>query len=273
MSGNLVIGTAPNTTNVLTALGEKATTAQLNTLETNLASSVNSVSASQTNNYYTKTQTDGFLNGKVSSAGPTLTGTTSTYSVSVSANLLVQGINILNKINDNNSIVVNKAKSADVYTKTQVYTQTELDTRLNNSSVAWSAGLAGDGYHFLNTGTDALVIRTDSGEISANFKGSSGGAANDGTITFYKDVSGTSFNGTSFNGTSFTGTYFNVANQIIYSNASGAPTTTWRSAGTKLVLYDCISAGTLDYSIGVEPYNMFFYNCGFREWLQVLWRS
>ena len=70
VSGNLLAGT----TNVLTALGEKATTTQLSALETNLTASVNSVSTSQTSNYYTKTQTDGFLNGKVSNAAPTFTG-------------------------------------------------------------------------------------------------------------------------------------------------------------------------------------------------------
>ena len=110
VSGNLLAGT----TNVLTALGEKATTAQLSTLETNLTASVNSVSTSQTSNYYTKTQTDGFLNGKVSSAAPTFTGIASAYSLSVSNNLLVQGTNILNKINDTVAIVNNKANTADV---------------------------------------------------------------------------------------------------------------------------------------------------------------
>ena len=44
--------------------------------------------------------------------------------------------------------------------------------------------------------------------------------------------------------------------QIGYTNTSSAPTTTYRSDGTKLVLYDNISAYSLDCSIGVEPYNM-----------------
>ena len=70
VSGNLINGT----TNVLTALGEKATTIQLSSLETNLTASVNLVSTNQTTNYYTKAQTDGFLSGKVSSIAPTLTG-------------------------------------------------------------------------------------------------------------------------------------------------------------------------------------------------------
>ena len=48
-----------------------------------------------------------------------------------------------------------------------------------------------------------------------------------------------------------------TVNQIVYSNSAGVPTTTYRSAGTKLVLYDSISAERLDFSIGIEPYNMF----------------
>jgi hypothetical protein len=70
-------------------------------------------------------------------------------------------------------------------------TQTALDLKTNtsvtnNSSVAWSEGLVGV-YHFLNTGTDALVVRTNSGTISANFLGNIGGSATDGKVIFYKD--------------------------------------------------------------------------------------
>ena len=39
----------------------------------------------------------------------------------------------------------------------------------------------------MNTGTDALVVRTGSGAISANFLGSAGGASYDGKVIFYKD--------------------------------------------------------------------------------------
>jgi hypothetical protein len=56
----------------------------------------------------------------------------------------------------------------------------------SNSAVAWSEGLV-NGFHFLNTGTDALVVRTNSGAISANFMGNVGGTATDGKVIFYKD--------------------------------------------------------------------------------------
>ena len=46
--------------------------------------------------------------------------------------------------------------------------------------------------------------------------------------------------------------------RIMCTNTSDAPTLSYRSEGTKLVLYDNLSGSTLDYSIGVEPYNMFF---------------
>ncbi len=70
-------------------------------------------------------------------------------------------------------------------------TQTSLDVKTNtsvtnNSAVAWSEGLVG-GYHCLDTGTDALVVRTNSGAISANFMGNVGGTATDGKVIFYKD--------------------------------------------------------------------------------------
>ena len=49
-----------------------------------------------------------------------------------------------------------------------------------------------------------------------------------------------------------------ITPQIIHTQLIGFPTLSTRSAGTKLVLYDSLSASTLDYSIGVEPYNIFF---------------
>ena len=48
--------------------------------------------------------------------------------------------------------------------------------------------MATDAYHYLYTGTDSLVIRIGSGEISANFFGSVGGSATDGKVIFYKNV-------------------------------------------------------------------------------------
>ena len=49
--------------------------------------------------------------------------------------------------------------------------------------------------------------------------------------------------------------FFIHINQIIYSNMSAAPTTSYRSPGVKLLLYAGLSAYQLDYSIGIEPYN------------------
>jgi uncharacterized protein YpuA (DUF1002 family) len=80
---------------------------------------------------------------------------------------------------------------ADVYNKTTVDTKladkTDKSTT-NNSATAWSSGLASDAYHYIDTGSDALVIRTPSGNISANFLGNVGGPAYDGKAMFYKDV-------------------------------------------------------------------------------------
>jgi hypothetical protein len=82
----------------------------------------------------------------------------------------------------------------------------------DNSAVAWSEGLAGAGYHYLKTGTDALVVRSNSGAISANFLGNAGGPAYDGKVIFYKnfDVQGsqTVTGGLTVNGaaSTFTGT-------------------------------------------------------------------
>ena len=59
-------------------------------------------------------------------------------------------------------------------------------TLISNTSVAWSSG--NSSYHYLETGGDALVIRTPSGTISANFLGNVGGTTYDGKAIFYKDV-------------------------------------------------------------------------------------
>ena len=94
-----------------------------------------------------------------------------------------------------------KADQSNTYTKSDIdtklnlktdlstsYTKAETDNKLNNNAAAWSSGLVTDGYHYINTGSDALVIRTNSGEISANFLGSIGGSSTDGKVIFYKDV-------------------------------------------------------------------------------------
>jgi hypothetical protein len=49
-----------------------------------------------------------------------------------------------------------------------------------------------------------------------------------------------------------------AVSRIMHTNTSGAPTLGYRNEGTKLVLYENLSGSTLDYSIGIEPYNMFF---------------
>ena len=52
----------------------------------------------------------------------------------------------------------------------------------------------------------------------------------------------------------FTGTA--TVPQIMFDNNSNAPSLTTRSAGTKLVLYPCLSSAQADYAIGVEGSNM-----------------
>ena len=157
VSGALVIGT----TNVLTELGTKATTAAMSTLQTNLEASINAGSTTLQNNDYKKTSVDSSL----------LLKSDKTYVDTE-----------LNK----------KAVAATTYSKTEVNGLVALKTdklTTDNSAVAWSVGYNTDGYHYIDTGSDALVIRTPSGAISANFQGNVGGAATDGNITFYKTVS------------------------------------------------------------------------------------
>ena len=157
VSGALVNGT----TNVLTELGTKATTAAMSTLQTNLEASINAGSTTLQNNYYNKTSIDSSL----------LLKSDKTYVDTE-----------LNK----------KAVASTTYSKTEVNGLVALKTdktTTDNSAVAWSAGYNTDGYHYIDTGSDALVVRTPSGAISAYFGGNAGGTATDGNITFYKTVS------------------------------------------------------------------------------------
>ena len=55
---------------------------------------------------------------------------------------------------------------------------------LNNSAAAWSSGLSSDYYHYISSGTGALVISDSSGNVSANVIGSSGVASNAGNALF-----------------------------------------------------------------------------------------
>ncbi len=59
-------------------------------------------------------------------------------------------------------------------------------TTRDNSADAWSSGLAGDGYQFLTTGTDALVTKTTYNAICANLLGDVAGTLK-GKALFYKD--------------------------------------------------------------------------------------
>ncbi len=47
--------------------------------------------------------------------------------------------------------------------------------------------------------------------------------------------------------------------RVMCPTAYGAPSLTNRSAGSKLVLYPSLSSTNLDYAIGVETNDMFFY--------------
>ena len=70
----------------------------------------------------------------------------------------------------------------------QIATKAYASALINNAA-AWSSGAVGDGYHYLDTGTNALVIRTNGGQISANFLGNAGGVPSDeGKVLFYKGV-------------------------------------------------------------------------------------
>ena len=44
-------------------------------------------------------------------------------------------------------------------------------TTTDNTAVAWSSGLTADAYHYLTTGTDALVIKTASNTMRVHFLG------------------------------------------------------------------------------------------------------
>ena len=77
-----------------------ATSANLTTVQTNLESSITAVSTNQTNNYYSKTSTDGFLNAKAGLAGPSFIGTTYAVNLTVSGNLINGNTNILTTLNN-----------------------------------------------------------------------------------------------------------------------------------------------------------------------------
>ena len=61
-------------------------------------------------------------------------------------------------------------------------------TLLTNTAVVWSSGLANDGCHTINGGTDALCFQTNSGMVAFNVLGSVAGSQ-EGQTLFYKSVS------------------------------------------------------------------------------------
>lgn len=82
--------------------------------------------------------------------------------------------------------------TSDVAKPVSTAQQAALDAKLsvadaNNTAYAWSSGAVGDGYHYLDSGTDALVLRTDGGVVAANVLGSVAGAQ-EGEVLFYKNV-------------------------------------------------------------------------------------
>ena len=65
---------------------------------TNLQASITAVGNNQTANYYTKTQTDGFLGARINSVSPAWTGTATGANLILTGNLLVQGSNIITSL-------------------------------------------------------------------------------------------------------------------------------------------------------------------------------
>ena len=78
---------------------------------TNLEASITAVGNNQTNNYYTKTQTDGLLGPKLNSVSPAWTSTATGANLTLTGNLLVQGSNIITRL-------ASKRNIFDSYSKT-----------------------------------------------------------------------------------------------------------------------------------------------------------
>ncbi len=57
----------------------------------------------------------------------------------------------------------------------------------DNSAVAWFSGSA-SAYHYLKTGTESLIISTPNNINAMEIAGTATGLANEGKISFYKDV-------------------------------------------------------------------------------------
>ena len=79
---------------------------------TNLEASITIVGTNLTNNCHTKTQTDGFLNATLNSAGPAWTSTATGLNLTLTGNLLVQGSNIITSL-------ASKRNISDSYNRTE----------------------------------------------------------------------------------------------------------------------------------------------------------
>ena len=151
VTNNLVIGT----TNVLTSLNKKVEYITdpllLNVIEVD---TLRPKSIGAYNTPHIKFDTSIAVVGNVNISG--------------SAILMVDGLNIVNAINE-------KLPSSSLL--------------LSNTAVAWSSGYSANSYHQLYTGTEALQIRTPTAlELAMTIQGSGGGFINEGKTTFYKQV-------------------------------------------------------------------------------------
>ena len=123
------------------------------------------------------TSTQSALDLKAPLASPTFTGT-------------VGGItkSMVGLSNVDNTSDVNKPVSTA--TTTALNLKYDISTA-NNTACAWSSGLVGDAYHYLTGGTDALVLRSNGGNVAMNILGSTSGSL-EGKVFFYKPVELTS---------------------------------------------------------------------------------
>jgi hypothetical protein len=183
--GNLLIGT----TNVATALGDRATTVNLDLkapkrspaftgTATAAALTVNGALLVGTTNVATalgEKATTANLDLKAPKESPTFTGTATAAALTVNGALLIGTTNVMTALGE-------KALEAHLALKTNV-------SRTSNSAVAWSEGLSDSPTHWLSTGTASLSVRTNTGLTSAAFFGDAGpgGWTKDGNITFYKN--------------------------------------------------------------------------------------
>jgi hypothetical protein len=123
---------------------------------TNLEASITAVGNNQTNSYYTKTQTDGFLGAKLNYVSPAWTRTATGANLTLTGNLLVQGSNIITNLASKRNISgsYNKTetdsflatKTGYVYDSTllkgSILTDILRPKKTSNSFMICAAGLA-----------------------------------------------------------------------------------------------------------------------------------